>query len=262
MKEEAFLTKQSELGGRAARKYFLILEMVVVVLIAGIGYALKDTFDLNDYRDKKILVCLIIVAVIMLASGFIALLRFRTWKHGENLDLMFEGEDKAAVAEIINREIAEGKLLFDEYVYEDSIREGKRTTGERLVLTPSYFLICRTLPNASPNGRVFAIPTDKIYCICAQIGEKGRSSFMARLQVYTEKEICYIDGGGCEWVEGLADKLHQYIPDAFSEATVAELIPDDYKENPEYAMFRFPYYLEMLFEKDRASFIQLCKEYK
>lgn len=39
MKEEAFLTKQSELGGRAARKYFLILEMVVVVLIAGIGYA-------------------------------------------------------------------------------------------------------------------------------------------------------------------------------------------------------------------------------
>lgn len=262
MKEEAFLTKQSELGGRAAKKYFLILETVVVVLIAVIGYALKDTFDLNDYRDKKILVCLIVIAAIMLASGFIALFRFRTWRNGENLDLMFQGEAKAAVAERVNREISEGRILFDEYVYEDSVRKGKRTTGERLILTPSYLLICRTLPNASPNGRVFAIPTNKIYCVCAQVGEKGRSSFMARLQVYTEKEIRYIDGGGCEWIETLADKLHQYIPDVFPAAVVAELLPEGYKKDAEYTLFRFPYYLETLFEKDRASFVQLYEEYK
>ena len=78
---------------------------------------------------------------------------------------------------------------------------------------------------------------------------------MLSVRSFLSSRYMYLSGS-------LSDRGILNIPDAFSEATVAELIPDDYKENPEYAMFRFPYYLEMLFEKDRASFIQLCKEYK
>lgn len=71
------------------------------------------------------------------------------------------------MAELIDQEASEGKIQVEEYIYE--FAEGKKPYGEKIVLMPSYLLLCGN------KNKITVIPRDKIYWIVAQVGQKGGS---------------------------------------------------------------------------------------
>lgn len=152
--------------------------------------------------------------------------------NGENLFLPFGEDTKEAVAKKINQEAAEGKLLVEEYI--DECAEGKAPHGEKVTLTPSYLLL------GSDRNKITVIPRNKIYWICAQVGQKG-GPFYVRLLIFTENKMYALTGVDIEHVEKIAEKLYQYIPNVFCD----------------YDPFLLSYELEKIFAKDRAEFVKL-----
>ena len=86
---------------------------------------------------------------------------------------------------MIDQEVAEGKVLLEKYIYE--FTEGKKPYGQRIMLLPSYLLLVNGM------GKITAIPRDKIYWHCAQVGRKGSSSFIVRLLIFTEKKTFSVE---------------------------------------------------------------------
>ena len=141
------------------------------------------------------------------------------------------------MAELIDQEASEGKIQVEEYIYE--FAEGKKPYGEKIVLMPSYLLLCGN------KNKITVIPRDKIYWIVAQVGQKG-GSFRVQLLIFTEKKIFNMVGVDIEHVEGIADKIYQYIPNVFSGCD----------------SFSLSYELEKVFAKDRAEFLKFYENEK
>ena len=213
--------------------------LVYICLVAFIIFVVKDSIDFNDYTTKKLIVCLGILTGFMFLSVAVILIKSsRVAMHGENLILPFKENTKEVVGKIIDQEISEGKIQVEEYIYE--FPKGKKPYGERIILIPSYLLICHSTWN------ITAIPCDKIYWICAQVGHKGSSSFIVRLIIFTEKKIFYVEGTEPRYVEKIADKLYQYIPNVFHD----------------YDPFILSYELDKLFDKNREAFLEFYEEEK
>lgn len=242
--EQGFLEREAKRAYRKNRKLYCILLLVFVSLIGFIGFMVKDSMDLSDlsdYRTKKILVYLAILAGFMLVSMVLGLfLSGRAAADAsKSLLLPFKDKTREAVAEIIDREIAEGKVQVDEYI--ETFPEGKTPRGGRIILIPSYLL------RINDMGQILVIPREKIYWVCAQVGRKGYSSFLVRLLIFTEaKTSFYMDGDDVKHVNEIVDKLYQYIPNVFSE----------------YDPFVLSYELEKLFDKNRAGFIKFYESEK
>ena len=237
--EQGFLVQESKQANKRNRKIFLTLFFVYICLIAIIIFAVKDSVDLNDYTTKKLIVCLYIGTGIMLICVTWGLFNAsRVAVNGKNLILPFKENTKEAVGKIIDQEVSEGKIQVEEYIYE--FPEGKKPYGERVILTPSYLLLCQSM------GKITAIPRDKIYWICAQVGHKGSSSFIVRLLIFTEKRTFYMEGTKPEHVEQIADKLYQYIPNVFSD----------------YDPFILSYELDKLFTQNREAFLEFYEDEK
>lgn len=237
--KQGFLEQESKRANKRNKKIYFILLFVYVFLMAIISFALKDSIDLSDYTSRKLVVCFFILTGIMLISMVLGLfLSGRAAADGsKSLLLPFKENTKEAVGKIIDQEILEEKIQVDEYI--DTFPEGKKPYGERIILIPSYLLIFNGM------GRITAIPRDKIYWICAQVGQKGYS-FIVRLLIFTEKRTFYVDGADIEHVEKIADKLYQYIPNIFSE----------------YDPFRLSYKLDKLFDKNREEFMKFYESEK
>lgn len=234
-----FLEQESIKANKKNRKLFLILLFVYIVLIAGIGFAVKDSLDLSDYKTKKILVYACILTFIMLFCVIFMLIKSsRPAVNGKNLLLPFKENTKEAVGAIVDREVADGMIRVDEYIYK--FEENKKPYGERIMLLPSYLLLFNGM------GAITAIPRNKIYWICAQVGRKGASSFIVRLMIFTEIKTFYMDGVEIEHVEEIAKKLYQYIPNVFNE----------------YDPFILSYELDKLFDKNREEFLKLYESEK
>ncbi len=239
--EQGFLEREAKRAYKKNRKLYFILLLVVVSLIAFIGFMVKDSIDLSDYRTKKILVYLAILVGFMLVSVVLGLFLSGRAAADASKSLLLPFKDKAreAVAESIDREIAEGKIQVDEYI--ETFPEGKTPHGQRIILIPSYLL------RINDMGQILVIPRDKIYWVCAQVGRKGYSSFIVRLLIFTEaKTSFYMDGADVTHVKEIVDKLYQYIPNVFSE----------------YDPFTLSYELEKLFDKNRAEFIKFYESEK
>lgn len=239
--EQGFLEQEAKRVNKKIKKLYFILLLVVVSLIAFIGFMVKDSIDLSDYRTKKILVYLAILVGFMLVSVVLVLFLSGRAAADASKSLLLPFKDKAReeVAEIIDREIAEGKVQVDEYIA--TFPEGKTPRGERVILLPSYLLRINDI------GQILAIPRDKIYWVCAQVGRKGQSSFIVRLLIFTEARTSfYMDGVDVTHVKEIVDKLYQYIPNVFSE----------------YDPFVLSYELEKLFDKNRAEFIKFYENEK
>lgn len=238
--EQGFLEQEAKRANKRNRKLYFILSLVFVIPVAVIGFLVRDSIDLSDERTGKLIVILVVFAGIMLISVVLGLfLSARAAADGsKSLLLPFKENTREAVAEIIDREIAEGKVQVDEYI--EDFSEGKTPHGERVILLPSYLLHCNSI------GRIIAIPRDKIYWICAQVGRKGQSSFIVRLLIFTETRTFYAEGVDVEHVEKITDKLYQYIPNIFSE----------------YDPFVLSYELETLFDKNRAEFLRFYESKK
>jgi len=138
---------------------------------------------------------------------------------------------------MIDQEAAEGKVQVEEYIYH--FEEGKKPYGERVVLLPSYLLL------VGHGNKITAIPRDKIYWICAQVGHKG-GSFRVQLLIFTEKKIFNMVGVDIEHVQNIADKIYQYIPNIFSD----------------YDTFTLSYELETLFAKNHSEFLKFYENEK
>lgn len=237
--EKSYLAQISETANKKKKRMFSAALIFFIIVGGGLFFALRSSLDMNEPDDKKLAVMLIGLAAIMLLSCTVGLLSsLRTATKGQCLILPFNEDTKENVAKRIDGDVAEGKLLVDEYIYD--ISEGKKPYGEKVALTSSYLLLNNGL------GKVTAIPRDKIYWLCAQVGRKGQSSFIVRLLVFTEKKTFFIDGVDIPHVEAIAGKLYEHIPNIFNE----------------YDPFIFSYQLEAIYEKDRPAFLRMYEEAK
>ncbi len=129
-------------------------------------------------------------------------------------------------------------LPYDEHTREDVARHiDWEARGDKIVLTPSFLLLC--------SKKVTAIPQDKIYWICAQEGRKG-GPFIVRLLVFAVGETFNLEGVDIERAKHVADMLYRHIPNVFSCF------------NP----FRLSYLLEELFDKYPKDFVAYHKYYR
>ncbi len=71
--EQGFLEQQAKRAYKKTRKLYCILLLVVVALIAFIGFMVKDSIDLSDGRTRKLMVCLAVFAGLMLVSVVLGL---------------------------------------------------------------------------------------------------------------------------------------------------------------------------------------------
>ncbi|WP_320937936.1 hypothetical protein [Enterocloster lavalensis] len=233
-----FLEQESTRANRSAKKQVFGGLTLLAGLLALLYFLMKDSFDMNDPSSRQVLVYLGILVGVMLVAVVVRLFKARrTARNGENLALPFNEDTKEAVAGRINREASEGKILVDEYIYH--FEEGKKPYGERVVLLPSYLLIF------DGNLKVTAIPRDKIYWICAQVGRKG-GSFIVQLLIFTEKKIFRVVGVDVEHVQRISAQIDRYIPNVFSD----------------YDPFQLSYELEKLFADNREEFLRFYESEK
>lgn len=238
--EQGFLAREAKRASSKNKKMILILLLVFVSLLAFIGFMIKDEIDLSDDRTQKIVLCgAILMGLMLVCAALMLFLSMRAAADGsKSLRFLFPGETREKVAATIDREVAEGQILVDEYT--EAFPEGKTPRGERVMLLPTYLLYRNSL------GQILAIPREKIYWICAQAGRKGRSSFIVRLLIFTEQKTFYVEGADVAHMQKIVDKLYQYIPNVFGA----------------YDPFVLSYELEALFDNNRAAFLQFYEKEK
>ena len=64
----------------------------------------------------------------------------RTARNGNHLFLPYKDNTKEEAGRIIDREALEGKILVEEYI--DKFSDPEKASGEKIVLMPSYLLLC------------------------------------------------------------------------------------------------------------------------
>lgn len=229
--EQSYLTRESERVNYAARKTQTRLFIAFICILAVLYILSKDTFDYTDLSPGSIPFYIVILVGLVVVSTVIKLfLARRPALNGKNLILPYGENSKEAVGKIIDAEALEGKVLVEEYI--DDYADQKKAHGEKIVLTPTYLLLC--------GSKVTAIPRDKIYWVCAQVGYKG-GPFIVRLLVFTENKIFDRTGVDIEHVQSIADKLYKHIPNVFSEHEPSAL----------------SYELEKIFAKNPEEFFSL-----
>lgn len=231
--KQGYLTQESERENKNSRKTMIKLLIVFVFCIAVLYFLSKDSIDYGNISYGSVPFYLVIlIGVVLVAVVVRFFITGRTARNGSNLSLPYEERTREEAADIIDREASEGKLLVEEYI--EKFTDPEKVHGEKVVLLPSYFLIF------NGAGKVTAIPRDKIYWICAQVGKKG-GPFMVRLLVFTENKIFKLDGVDIEHVQNIADKLYRYMPNIFSE----------------YDPFELSYELEKIFAKNPEQFFNI-----
>ncbi len=231
--EEKFLERESRLANKRNRKFFTIMLLVWCGFSALFGFTIFKELDLSIYDDRKLFIGLCAVLGLLLFFALFGLIRAcKAATKGGNLILPCKENTKEEIAKIINREAAEGGIMVDEYI--DSFPEGKKPYGERVVLTSSYLLLF------NGRGMITAIPREKIYWLCAQVGIKGTSTYRVRLLVFTHNGTFTLDGFDINHAEMVADKLYKYIPNIFAD----------------YDTFELSYELLKLYDKNRPAFLE------
>ncbi len=226
--ERNFLEQESLKANGKRRKLFISLFVFFVCVSIFLYFMTRNAFNLSDHRDFKLAVLFFALAGFMVfCTGLGLVVSLRPMKNGKNLTLPYEEDTKEAVAKIINQEVAQGKVLYEGYMNADTI--GKY--NDRVILLPSYLLLIENL------GGIMAIPRDKIYWLCAQVGRKG-GPFYVRLLLFTEEQILFFEGNDVDRIKEIADGLYQYIPNVFAKYDAQEL----------------SYSLEKLFRENRDEF--------
>ena len=155
-----FLEEESISANKKLRRLQLIFIVIFIAALAIIYFGVGDElFDFSDRRTKLIAAVLLGGAGIMLISTIITLLfTMRPAKNGKNLLLPLEETTPEKAAEIINREVAEGKILYEgTRDYNTPIKH-----DTRVLLTPSYLLLI-----GYSMEKISAIPCDRILCCSA-----------------------------------------------------------------------------------------------
>ena len=235
-----FLEEESISANKKLRRLQLILIAVFVATLAIIYFGVGDElFDFSDRRTRLIAAVLLGGAGIILISIIITLIfTMRPAKNGKNLLLPLEETTPEKAAEIINREVAEGKILYEgTRDYNTPIKH-----DTRVLLTPSYLLLI-----GYSMEKISAIPCDRILWIGAQLGYKG-GPYSVRLIIFTREKMLDYGVNDFEQAKRIAEGLYQYIPNVF--------------RNLDWQDVNFPHMLENLYQKNRDLFLEMYEEEK
>ncbi len=239
--KQGYLAQESERMNKATRKTFTRLIITLICLLAVIYFLGKDSINFSDTSYGSVSFYLIIlIGVALLASVIKLCATSRTAVNGNNLFLPYGDNTQEAAGNIIDGEALAGNILVEEYI--DKYSDISKASGEKIVLLPSYLLICGVKGGPKGTSKVTAIPRDKIYWVCAQVGQKG-GPFIVRLLIFTENKIYNLTGTDIEHVQAIADKFYQYIPNIFSD----------------YDPFVLSYEFEKMFAKNPAEFFNICE---
>lgn len=235
-----YLEQESIRANASRRNLFLGVFIFFVCISAFLYFAVGDSLDLSKPEDKKLFVIFAVMAGLMLFCTAVQLLiSILPARDGANLDLPLGENTRKDVAEIINREAAGGKILYEGFMNHNTIKK----YSDRITILPSYVLLIREI------GKVTAIPRDKIYWLCAQPGYKG-GPYYVRLLIFTEKKLIDFDGNDMDHTAEVAENIYRYIPNVFK----------DYIERQ--GIMEASYALEKLYQEDRAGFVRLYEEEK
>lgn len=242
--EQSYLAQESERMNKAARKRQIRLIIAFICLIALMCFLGKDSIDFSDISIGSVPFLFVVLIGIMLVCSVINLIAFgRAYAGGSNLFLPYKDKTREEVGRIIDGEALEGKIQVEEYI--ESFADPKKASGEKVVLLPSYLLLFGIKGGLGGISKIIAVPRDKICWICAQNGKKG-GPFIARLTIFTENKIYGLTGTDICYIQSIADKLYQYIPNIFSS----------------YDPFVVSYELEDKFEKNPAEFWDIYENEK
>lgn len=241
--KQGYLERESARMNRHARKTVIKAAIVFLCGSAVIYFLGKDSIDFSDISFGTVPFIMAVLAGLMAVCLVINLIAAsRTAKNGSNLYLPYGDRTQEEAGEIIDREALEGKILVEEFI--DEFNDPEKACGEKVVLTPSYLLICG-VKGGVRNANITAIPRDRICWICPQAGCKG-GPFIVRLLIFTDQKLYTLTGTEVSYVERIADKLYQYIPNIFSG----------------YDPFVLSYKLEEIFKRNPADFLEICEEEK
>lgn len=237
--ERTYLEQESVRANAARRKLFSGLFVFFVCVSVFLYFAVGDSIDLSKPEDQKLFIIFAVMAGLMLFCTAVQLLiSILPAKDGRNLILPLEENTREAVAEVINREAAEGKILYEGFMNHNTVKKYR----DRITILPSYVLLIREI------GKITAIPRDKIYWICAQSGYKGGPYFV-RLLIFTEKLLIDFDGNDIDHTMKMAEDIYRYIPNVF----------EDFEG---YNTLDFPHMLEKLYHENRAGFLDFYESEK
>lgn len=152
-----------------------------------------------------------------------------------NLQIHSKEITKEEAGRTIDDEAAQGKILVEEYI--DKSSSATNPKGEKIVLLPSYLLLC--------DNVITAIPVDKIYWICAQVGYKG-GPYIVRIKIFAENKMYDAVGADIDHAKDIVDKIYRYIPNIFSNYDASDL----------------SYKLEEIFRKDYNQFLEFYQQHK
>ncbi|MCM1100104.1 MAG: hypothetical protein NC079_00875 [Clostridium sp.] len=232
---QGFLEQESIKANRRNRKLFLSMFAFFACMAGFLYFATKNTIDTSDPRDQKLIFLFVLLIGLMLFCTAVGLLvSILPARNGKNLILPCGETTKETAAELIDREVAEGKILYEGFMNHNTVRP----YPNRVILLPMYLLLVGEM------GRVTAIPRDKIYWLCAQVGYKG-GPYYVRLLLFTERQLIEFNGNDIEHTQEIAADLYQYIPNVFSQYDSQE--------------FEFCHRLEKLFREDPAKFLEFYK---
>lgn len=235
-----FLEEESISANKKLRRLQLIFIAIFVAALAIIYLGVGDElFDFSDRRTRLIAAVLLVGAGIILISTIITLIfTMRPAKNGKNLLLPLEETTPEKAAKIINREVAEGKILYEgTRDYNTPIKH-----DTRVLLTPSYLLLI-----GYSMEKISAIPCDRILWIGAQLGYKG-GPYSVRLIIFTREKMLDYGVNDFEQAKRIAEGLYQYIPNVF--------------RNLDWQDVTFPHMLENLYQKNRDLFLEMYEEEK
>ena len=208
-----FLAQEAKRQAGVQKKMFKIFGIVAVLafLVLALAFVAEGEEAAGYFEDYSgffigVPVFLVLCAIVVFIR------RKKRWSSYSNILLVHRGEaPPEAVGRVIDEEAAQGKILVDEYKYSDGKKDAKKG-GARLVLLPSYLLIC--------EERVIAIPTNKIFWVCSQ----NMGEIMVRIKIFAENQMYdSFDGVEREHFNAIANRLYQYIPNIFSGYDVLDL---------------------------------------
>lgn len=222
-------------------KFAMIMLGVFVGALGLFAFLIKDElpqiFTSTDPDTQKIVLILAALILLMLLSLVVIVGKSLTSaKNGKNVILYDDATSQEEIAKRINSDYNNGRFLLNEPL--DIYKQTDDTSGRRLVIADDYILIVYAYH--LDDGKVRYIPRDKIYWICAQPGIRGRSSYAARLLVFTEKELIAVDCSDTEHLQLVVAQSYRHIPNVFSH----------------YDPFTLSYELEKTYAKNRAKFLE------
>ena len=226
-----FLEQESISANKRFRRLQLIFIAFFITCLAVIYFLVGDElFDFSDTRTKQIVAILLgLVGIMLISSIIVLILTMRPAKNGKNLLLPLKETTQEKAAEIINREAAEGKILYE-------YKQHKLTW---ILLTPSYLLLF-----GYSMEKIRAIPCNQILWIGSQIGYKG-GPYYVRLIIFTREKM----------IDCIVESVEQ------AQRIAEELYPNVFR-NLEWQDVNFPHMLEELYNSDRNRFLKLYETEK